>query len=548
MLLLDDVHKRLEDPNAVVQPRVTSYGSHITRDVLDASPFPGEEIIVERKKKKKKKKSKKTKSKKGDMNETNIDESDLHVRSRYGEVVDPGMYVPSILAGTDRENVFNDYLEGNVAFNECFRGPEERAWQSFASEKRKLLSTDDVAMLTELRLQGKPPEGERMKYVSKLYTGDNVVLRSGMEVPRVLNSSTDTEASHRESLPDVSSEIHLRDVSSVSLSDQVSAVEGMKRMDTYSEGASGVHDRAYDDVKLNRVQESPSFLKSVVGTISKLTAREKPIEMEDVGDPGGEPIPLDRLVVPVAAPKEVLVNDVSARKLPPIHLYSGESISESLKKKVSPKKGDSGLILDRSEKNPTVLFQSHVLRESRKLEAAEQNYIVEGVKSVADSVSAFAKRKLYSPAGGDEVDLSLLMSPEVGADRRRATTIEAEMERKKQLERMAELERRGTSSNVRKRKNKPKKGSSSAKVEIELNPPKRTVPVAGSPIRLADEIVVGKKTPEVQTTSFSTVMKNVGKVALATGAVGAGVMMIPAVLPELLACLPLLACPPLELR
>ncbi len=115
LLLLDDVHKKIHDSSAVVTPSVTSYGM-INRDVVDGLSLPEEDpyILVDRSKKKKKKnvaqdkskkKKKKGKKKYSDMNETSIGESDLHVRSPYGDVVDSGMYVPSVAVGTNREDV-----------------------------------------------------------------------------------------------------------------------------------------------------------------------------------------------------------------------------------------------------------------------------------------------------------------------------------------------------------------------------------------------------------------------------------------------------------
>ena len=382
LLLLDDVHKKINDSSAVVVPRVTSYGM-INRDVVDGLSLPAEDpyILVDRSKKKKKrnvaqdkikkKKKKKGKKKYSDMNETSIEEGDLHVRSPYGDVVDSGMYVPSVPVGTNREDVFNDYLDGKIAFTERFRGAEQLAWKDYAFDRRKLLKPSEVAEFNELRLQQIPPSGKRMKYVAKLYSGeDNVVLRSGREVPKNINSSTDTEGTNRESLLDVTPELQIRDVSSVSLPDQLSAVEGMKRMDRYSEGPSDIHDRAYDDVKMDVTPKSTSFLKTVTGTFTKLIGRESHlIEMEDIGDPGSTPHPLNPLVLPVAEPKEKLITDVPINKLPKIFDYPGKSLEGKKNRGKRAEPNDRTLFPDNSEKNPTDLYQTRQLRESRRLES-----------------------------------------------------------------------------------------------------------------------------------------------------------------------------------
>ncbi len=517
-------------------------------------------------------------------------------------------------------------MDGKLAFTERFRGAEQLAWKDYAFDRRKLLKPSEVAEFNELRLQQIPPSGKRMKYVAKLYSGeDNFVLRSGKEVPRNINSSTDTEGTNRESLLDVSPEMKIRDVSSVSLPDQLSAVEGMKRMDRYSEGHCDIHDRAYDDVKMNVTPKSTSFLKSVVGTFTRLTGNEKHvIEMEDLGDPGSTPHPLNPLVLPVAEPKERIITDVPINKLPKIYDYPGKSLENKKNRGKRAKPKDRTLFPDNSEKNPTDLYQTRQLRETRRLESQERSF-VDGVKNITDTVSDFAKTVYHKVNGDgtvDDVEVPL-MSPEVylppttvdfplvtdPAERKRRFTARAEAERLRELKRMEDVNgpergsssiagltsfavarnqhiaepdyRKRTAQQQKKDKGPVKKGEkrkSSGSVEIELNPisseesktakPKNSVLQAmkekyrgqvtipsskkskkkklqmvlnafGDGVdRLGDNIagiVLGEKIPDddvvESTTSFSDVAKTVGKVALGAGAVGAGVMMLPAVLP-----------------
>ncbi len=602
LLLLDDVHKKMNDSSSVVVPRVTSYGM-INRDVTDGLSPPEEDpfIIVDRSKKKKKtnvaqNKKKKKGKKSADMNETTIEEGDLHVRSPYGDVVDAGMYVPSVPVGTNREDVFNDYLEGKIAFAKRFKGAEQLAWKDYAFDRRKLLKESDVAEFNELRLQQIPPSGKRMKYVAKLYSGeDNVVLRSGREVPKNINSSTDTEGTNRESLLDVTPELSIRDVSSVSLPDQISAVEGMKRMDRYSEGPSDIHDRAYDDAKMDVTPKSTSFLKTITGTFTKLIGGESNlIEMEDLGDPGSTPHPLNPLVLPVAEPKEKIVTDVPVNKLPKIYDYPGKSLEGKKSRGKRAKPEDSTLIPDNSEKNPTDLYQTRNLRESRKLDMQERSFM-EGVNNITGTVSDFAKnvyRKVNGDGTVDNVDFPLaspevyLPSPTTPADfplvtdpeeRKRRFTARAEAERLRELRRMEELngpERVSSSTaslssyqvsrnervaepdykkrtELQQKKDKGRKKGAKRKsfesVEIEMNPlsSSEKKPEGESSVfeKLKKKyrgdnvpgVVVGDKIPEddviESSYSFGNVAKTVGKVALGAGAVGAGVMMLPAVLP-----------------